>query len=62
MKKKACKRCKSFVDSDVCPNCKSQDFTTTWQGRLHILDPKKSVIAAKIGIEKKGEYAIKIRS
>lgn len=37
------------------------DFTSTWQGRLFIIDPKKSLIAKKVGIDKSAEYAIKVR-
>ncbi len=61
MKKKVCKKCKMFVDGDNCPSCKSNQFTTSWQGRLNILDANKSIIAKKLGITIKGEYAIKVR-
>ena len=61
MKKKACKSCKIFVDGSECPVCKGNQFSNNWQGRLSILDANKSVIAKKIGITVKGEYAIKIR-
>jgi DNA-directed RNA polymerase subunit E" len=61
MKKKVCKKCKLFVEGTTCPVCKSNQFSTNWQGRLHILDSNKSNIAKKIGIEVKGEYAIKAR-
>ena len=61
MKKKVCKNCKMFVEGDVCPVCKGNVFSTNWQGRLAILDSNKSVIAKKIGIAVKGEYAIKVR-
>ena len=60
-KKEACKRCKLFVDGDVCPSCNSNSFTSSWQGRLYVIDAAKSMIAEKIGIKMKGEYAIKIR-
>ena len=60
-KKKVCKMCRMFVDGEECPNCKSGLFTTTWKGRLAIFNPEKSVIAQKIGIKTKGEYAIKVR-
>jgi len=60
-KKKACKLCRMFVEAEECPNCRTSSFTTTWKGRLTILNPEKSVIAQKIGVTKKGEYAIKIR-
>lgn len=61
MKKKVCKKCKIFVEGTNCPVCKGNQFTTTWQGRLNIIDANKSVIAKKIGITVKGEYAIKVR-
>ncbi|MEK6863472.1 MAG: transcription elongation factor subunit Spt4 [Nanoarchaeota archaeon] len=60
-KKEACKRCKLFVDGDACPSCASTSFTSSWQGRLYVVDTAKSMIAEKIGIKVKGEYAIKIR-
>mgnify|MGYP006311769527 CR=1 FL=1 len=60
-KRKVCKKCKMFVNGSECPGCKGNKFSTNWQGRISILDPEKSTIAKKIGIEKKGEYAIKVR-
>ncbi|MBL7054448.1 DNA-directed RNA polymerase subunit E'' [Candidatus Woesearchaeota archaeon] len=61
MKKKACKKCKLFVEGNECPACKGNQFSLSWQGRLHILDANKSLIANKIDITSKGEYAIKVR-
>jgi DNA-directed RNA polymerase subunit E" len=61
MKKKVCRNCKMFVDGNECPNCHGQNFSTNWQGRVHVLDPQKSEVAQKIGITLKGEYAIKAR-
>jgi DNA-directed RNA polymerase subunit E" len=61
MKKKACKKCKYFVEGSECPVCKSNQFSLSWQGRLYILDANRSSIAKKIGITSKGEYAIKVR-
>jgi DNA-directed RNA polymerase subunit E" len=60
-KKKACKRCKLFVEENECPICKTSSFSTSWQGRLLITDFENSMIAQKIGIKAKGEYAIKVR-
>ncbi len=60
-KKKVCKKCKLFVEGDLCPICKSSSFSTNWQGRINIIDARKSDIAKKIGIAAKGEYAIKVR-
>ncbi|MBI2654477.1 DNA-directed RNA polymerase subunit E'' [Candidatus Woesearchaeota archaeon] len=61
MKKKVCKRCKMLVEGGECPVCKTNQFSTNWQGRLYIVDPNKSLVAEKIGIKAKGEYAIKVR-
>lgn len=60
-KKKVCRKCKLFVEGPTCPLCKGSDFTPNFQGRLNILDANKSMIAQKIGIKMKGEYAIKVR-
>ena len=60
-KKQACKRCKLFVEGDSCPLCHSSSFTSTWQGRLYVVDVSKSLIAQKVGLTQKGEYAIKVR-
>ncbi len=61
MKKKVCKKCKLFVEGNECPICKGNQFSTNWQGRLAILDPNKSIIAKKLQIKAKGEYAIKVK-
>ena len=61
MAKKVCKKCKIFVKGDNCPICKGNQFTTIWQGRINILDANKSMIAEKVEIKEKGEYAIKVR-
>jgi len=61
MKKKVCKKCKMFIEGNECPVCKSNQFSTSWQGRLYIVDASKSMVAEKIGLKSKGEYAIKVR-
>lgn len=61
MKKKVCKKCRLFVEGNECPICKGNQFSTNWQGRLNILDANKSIIANKVEITAKGEYAIKVR-
>ncbi len=50
-----------FVEKDKCAGCQGTSFTTSWQGRLYITDIKRSMIAEKVGIKQKGEYAIKVR-
>ena len=61
MSRKVCKKCKMFVDSGECPICKGSDFATNWKGRMYIIDEQKSAIAKKIGMQMKGEYAIKVK-
>lgn len=61
MKKQACKKCKYFTAAEVCPVCKNNTFSTNWQGRIHFIDVKKSMIARRMGVDVKGEYAIKVR-
>lgn len=60
-KRKVCIRDRIFVDGDECPLCKGSSFSTSWNGRMFILDPAKSLIAQKVEIKDKGEYAIKVR-
>ena len=50
-----------IVEGNECPVCKTNQFSTNWQGRLYIIDPAKSLIAEKISLQAKGEYAIKVR-
>ena len=61
MKKKVCKKCKMFYEGSECTNCKSTQTATVWQGRINILDAEKSDIAKKMCVDKKGEYALKVR-
>jgi DNA-directed RNA polymerase subunit E" len=37
------------------------EFTTSWQGRIAIIDNERSRVAKELGITKPGEYAIKVR-
>lgn len=61
-KREVCKKTKKFMDD---PNFKDHNpvngVTNNWQGRVYILNPEKSDISSIIGVEKKGEYAIKVR-
>jgi RNA polymerase subunit RPABC4/transcription elongation factor Spt4 len=60
-KKKSCKKCKMFVEGGKCVSCGSESFSTSWQGRLFFHDPQNSMIAEKVHVTVKGEYAIKVR-
>ena len=59
--RKVCKKCKIFVKGDKCPICNESGFTDSWKGRIFILDANKSVIAEKLELKQKGEYAVKTR-
>lgn len=63
VKLRACKKCNSIVHGDqVCPICKTHNnLSRNFSGMLIIRDVEKSRIARKLGIEKKGLYAIKVR-
>lgn len=60
-KKKVCKKCKIFFESELCPICKMDNASNSWQGRIYVSDAEGSMIAKQIGIKLKGEYAIKVR-
>ncbi len=59
--KKACKKCRIFVDGGECPICHNSNFSESWKGRLIITDANASEIAKAVDIKVKGEYAIKVR-
>ena len=61
MKRKVCKQCKIFVEGNECPTCKTTSFSINWKGRIQVLDPTHSSIAKRVGMEKEGEYAIKVQ-
>ncbi len=58
-KEKVCKQCNLIYEGDRCPGCGSQEYSEEVKGRVIILDEEKSEIAKKVGIKKKGTYAIK---
>lgn len=61
MAKKVCRKCKIFVEGQVCPVCKGNQFSDNWKGRLFIFDASKSEVAQKINALEKGEYAIRVK-
>ncbi|HDD36282.1 MAG: DNA-directed RNA polymerase, subunit E'' [Archaeoglobaceae archaeon] len=57
----ACRNCKYInIDSKVCKNCGSTELTKEWYGYVVIIDPEKSEIAKKLGINLPGKYALKV--
>lgn len=61
MKKKVCKKCKLFFEGELCPICKKNNSSNSWNGRMYFVDPARSTIAKKVNIDLKGEYAIKVK-
>ncbi|MEA1992963.1 MAG: transcription elongation factor subunit Spt4 [Euryarchaeota archaeon] len=60
---KACKDCNRVVSArtELCPNCKTANFSDEWHGFVAIIDPKRSIIAKKLEIKTPGKYALKVR-
>lgn len=60
---KACIKCKLLVPFNVeeCPHCGSREFSEEWEGMVIVLDARRSQVAKRLGIEKPGRYAIKLR-
>ncbi len=61
MSLRACRSCKILTDGDTCPICKGKDLSEDYMGLIIILNPESSELAKKLGIEKPGRYAIKVR-
>ncbi len=57
---KACKNCKYITNENVCPNCGGKEFTTKWEGEIHIYD-LNSEIAKLINAKTLGKYAIVLK-
>ena len=60
-KSKVCRKCRVFVEKDVCPLCNEKDFSTTWAGVAIIIDPSKSEVAKKMEVAVAGKYSLKVR-
>ncbi|TFF86580.1 DNA-directed RNA polymerase, subunit E'' [Candidatus Thorarchaeota archaeon] len=66
---KACRQCHYLTSENICPNCKSTNLSTSYTGIVVILPPRNadedprdtSYIADRLGIEKPGKYALKVR-
>jgi len=60
-KEKACRKCRTIYTGTKCPACDSTESFDSFKGRVVILNPEKSEIAKELGINKKGEFAAKLR-
>ncbi len=59
MVKRACRQCKRILKGTICPACKVNDTTTTFQGVVIIYDTE-SDIAKKLETTVPGKYAIRV--
>lgn len=61
VKGKACRACRKVIEEgDKCPNCGNTSFTNFWRGYVIIVDPEKSEISKKMGIQVPGKYALRL--
>lgn len=66
---KACRQCHYLTSENICPNCKSTNLSTSYTGIVVILPPRDSAedprdssyIADRLGVDKPGKYALKVR-
>lgn len=61
MADKVCKECHRLVSGQVCQVCNSTSLTSDWSGFVVIIDPEKSQIAKRLGVNLPGRYALKVR-
>ncbi len=61
MAEKVCKLCHRIVTGQICQICNSTELTSDWSGYIVIIDPVKSQIAKKLGVNLAGKYALKVR-
>jgi len=60
-REKACRNCRYIVEEgDTCPNCNEKGFTTFWRGYVVLFKPEESDIAKKMGITRKGKFALRL--
>jgi RNA polymerase subunit RPABC4/transcription elongation factor Spt4 len=60
-KEKACLNCKKIYIGDKCPNCSETPASDSFKGRVEVFDEEKSEMAYNMGINSKGEFAIKTK-
>lgn len=60
-KEKACRGCRKIYEGSKCPSCGSSDSIDNFKGKIFVLNTEKSEIAKKLGIDKKGEFATRLR-
>jgi DNA-directed RNA polymerase subunit E" len=61
MSEQVCRECHRILTGQTCPVCGSSNLSSDWSGLVIIIDPQKSVIAKKLGVEMADKYALKVR-
>lgn len=60
----ACRECHRVLEdenAETCPECGSASHTEDWAGYVIIAHPEESEIAAEMGVDRPGKYALKVR-
>lgn len=57
---KACTHCSLLTEKEQCPACRNPT-SSNWSGLLIVTDPEESDVARELGIDKPGEYALRVR-
>lgn len=61
MADQVCRECHRIVSGQTCPICGTSNLSSDWSGLVIIVDPEKSEIGKKIGVEVADRYALKVR-
>ena len=60
-KQKSCLECRKIYEGDKCPSCGSNASSDNFNGRVYIFKPEEGQIPKNMKIDKKGEFAIKVK-
>lgn len=61
MSEQVCRECHRILAGQTCPVCGSSNLSSDWSGLVIIINPQKSQIAKKLGVDMADKYALKVR-
>lgn len=61
MSEQVCRECHRILAGQTCPVCGSSNLSSDWSGFVIIINPQKSEIAKKLGVDMADKYALKVR-
>lgn len=61
MAERVCRHCMRLLEGQNCPICGTSDLAEGWSGLVIILDPERSEIAKKLGVDIPDKFALKVR-